>query len=64
MMSQSTITTTPLDPRPETPVSSWRKLLVQSWMGALVAAVALWLLAGWVTGSLSLSFVLANATIA
>ncbi|MGO7860087.1 ABC transporter permease [Rhizobium ruizarguesonis] len=63
-MSQSTITTTPLDPRPETPVSSWRRLLAQSWMGALVAAVALWLLAGWVTGSLSLSFVLANATIA
>lgn len=42
----------------------WRGLLKRSWIGALVAAFALWALAGFVTGSLSLSFIVANATIA
>lgn len=41
-----------------------KRLLQQSWLGALAAALALWIVAGLVTGSLSLSFVLANATIA
>ncbi len=42
----------------------WRGLRNRSWTGALVAAVTLWLLAAYVTGTLSLSFILANATIA
>ncbi len=41
-----------------------RGLLRRSWVGALIAAVLLWLLAGLVTGTLSISFLLANATIA
>lgn len=45
-------------------VSAWRKLVGRSWFGALIAATLLWLLAGYVTGSLSLSFLAANATIA
>lgn len=49
---------------PEAPAGLWHRLLRQSWMGALAAALFLWLLAGIVTGSLSLSFLLANATIA
>ena len=35
-----------------------------SWLGALIAVAALWLLAGVLTGQWSLSFILANATIA
>lgn len=41
-----------------------RVLTSQSWIGALAAVFALWGLAGYVTGSLTLSFLLANATIA
>ncbi len=41
-----------------------RGLLKRSWVGALIAAILLWLLAGLVTGTLSISFLLANATIA
>lgn len=42
----------------------WRNLVGRSWFGALVAAALLWLVAGYVTGQLSLSFLIANATIA
>ena len=49
---------------PDGPPQFWRRLLNNSWMGAFIAAVALWLLAGFVTGTFSPSFVLANATIA
>lgn len=42
----------------------WQKASRLSWLGALVAVAALWLLAGAVTGTLSFSFILANATIA
>ncbi|KVK54034.1 ABC transporter permease [Agrobacterium deltaense] len=42
----------------------WRDFRDRSWIGALVAAMALWLLAAYITGTLSLSFILANATIA
>jgi ribose transport system permease protein len=63
-MNQTTSIAKHSAPLPETPAGIWRRLLRQSWMGALVAAILLWLLAGAVTGSLSLSFILANATIA
>ena len=36
----------------------------QSWIGAFAAVLALWGLAGYVTGNLTFSFILANATIA
>ncbi|WP_416355876.1 ABC transporter permease [Aureimonas phyllosphaerae] len=39
-------------------------ILGHSWLGALVAALLLWALAGAITGTLSVSFLLANATIA
>lgn len=42
----------------------WQKASRLSWLGALLAVAALWLLAGAVTGTLSFSFILANATIA
>jgi ribose transport system permease protein len=42
----------------------WQRLSRLSWLGALIAVAALWLLAGVVTGQLSFSFILANATIA
>ena len=42
----------------------WQKLSRLSWLGAFLAVAALWLLAGAVTGTLSFSFILANATIA
>ncbi|WEX91050.1 ABC transporter permease [Sinorhizobium garamanticum] len=55
----------------ETPISkasasqgNWRNVLNRSWIGALIAAFILWLVAGYATGTLSLSFLLANATIA
>jgi len=63
-MNQTTSITNHPAPLPDAPVCIWRRLFRQSWMGALVAAVLLWLLAGAVTGSLSVSFILANATIA
>jgi ribose transport system permease protein len=42
----------------------WLGLFSSSWTGALVAAILLWFVAGIITESLSLSFILANATIA
>lgn len=64
-MTQPTPTNhlTPL-PEADTRTGRWRAIFQQSWMGALIAAVLLWLVAGWATGTLSLSFILANATIA
>ena len=47
-----------------TAVGLGRNLLRRTWIGALAAAVSLWLLAGLVTGTWSISFLLANATIA
>lgn len=49
---------------PEPPKSFLQSASRLSWMGALAASAALWLLAGAVTGTLSFSFILANATIA
>jgi ribose transport system permease protein len=43
---------------------TWERLIEPSWFGALIAAILLWFLAGYVTGNLSLSFLAANATIA
>jgi ribose transport system permease protein len=55
----------PMGPSPSPSLRSWwRTLAGPSWFGALVAAVMLWLLAGYVTGELSPSFLIANATIA
>lgn len=48
----------------DAPETGWRKLRGQSWLGAFAAVIALWLLAGALTGTLSLGFILANATIA
>ncbi|WP_234827242.1 ABC transporter permease [Sinorhizobium meliloti] len=48
----------------DAPQGTWRNIPSRSWMGALVAVVILWLVAGYATGMLSLSFILANATIA
>ena len=56
------MTTPVFTPDPTQPL--WQRLARLSWLGALVAVFALWLLAGYVTGTLSLSFILANATIA
>jgi ribose transport system permease protein len=42
----------------------WKRVIEPSWFGALIAAILLWFLAGYVTGNLSLSFLAANATIA
>ncbi|OHV89876.1 ABC transporter permease [Mesorhizobium sp. ORS 3428] len=45
-------------------VKIWRNLLRKSWAGALAGVVLLWVIAGLVTGELSWSFLIANATIA
>lgn len=65
-MSTHTTSSDTETPMSETNASqgAWRKVLDRSWMGALVAALILWLVAGYATGTLSLSFILANATIA
>lgn len=46
------------------PQRLWIRLARQSWLGALAAVFVLWGIAGYVSGNLSLSFLLANATIA
>ena len=48
----------------DSPGTGWRQWLKQSWLGAFAAAFILWLLAGYLTGTLSPGFILANATIA
>ncbi|WP_246812778.1 ABC transporter permease [Ensifer sp. ENS07] len=59
----SSITETTL-PEDGTSQATWRHVFKRPWMGALIAALILWLVAGYATGTLSLSFLLANATIA
>ncbi len=66
MTPQVTSSSSAPAPIPETDNSGGllRRAFSRTWIGALFAAFLLWLVAGYATGTLSISFVLANATIA